>query len=91
MLFEAFLEDGGLILGEAELLPGVLGVLFVADSAGETVVIFALAALAAEAGDGAVWGGDSAFLLLRRLRQTVHVDSLQKRSRLLTSPICMYQ
>lgn len=90
MLFEAFFKDGGLVLGEAELLTRALAVLLVADTPGagafRLVLLrtgnLAVPALPADAGNGAVGRRRPSFLLALPLsrRRPVHVDSSQQRS-----------
>lgn len=86
VLLEGLLEDGGLLLGEAELLPG-RGVAVVVDLEGAggslAVVLLPLAPLPAQGGDSAVGGGDHHLLVAVDHRyRSVHIDPSEHRSRL---------
>lgn len=85
MLLEALFENGGLVLGEPELLSRGLTVFFIADASSLDVEIFAiglsLAPLAAHARHRAVGRRHARLVFaVARGRQPVHVDAPKKRS-----------
>lgn len=98
MLFEALLEDGRLVPGEPQLLPGSVPILLVADSPGGGPLVvcdqvlmvgFPLAPLPRERRDGAVWRGDRSFALAVRCRgQPVDVNPTKERAGFSGAPIC---